>query len=56
MGALGQQAAAGQFTRNSLVWKAGMAGWVKAGEVPELAGLFANMPPPVPGGTGTITP
>jgi membrane protease subunit (stomatin/prohibitin family) len=56
MGALGQQAAAGQFTRNSLVWKAGMAGWVKAGDVPELAGLFANMPPPVPGGTGTITP
>lgn len=49
MGALGQQASAGQLTRNSLVWKAGMAGWVKAGEVPELAGLFANSPPPIPG-------
>jgi membrane protease subunit (stomatin/prohibitin family) len=49
MGALGQQAASGQLTRNSLVWKAGMAGWVKAGEVPELAGLFANTPPPIPG-------
>ena len=44
-----QQAASGQLTRNSLVWKAGMAGWVKAGEVPELAGLFANSPPPIPG-------
>ena len=49
LGVLGQQAAAGQLTRNSLVWKAGMAGWVKASEVPELAGLFANTPPPVPG-------
>jgi hypothetical protein len=49
MGALGQQAASGQLTRNSLVWKAGMAGWVKAGEVPELAGLFAGSPPPIPG-------
>lgn len=49
MGTLGQQAAAGQLNRNSLVWKAGMAGWVKAGEVPELASLFANTPPPVPG-------
>jgi membrane protease subunit (stomatin/prohibitin family) len=49
LGALGQQAASGQLTRNSLVWKAGMAGWVKAGEVPELSGLFANTPPPIPG-------
>jgi GYF domain 2 len=30
------------------VWKAGMAQWVKAGEVPELGALFANVPPPVP--------
>jgi membrane protease subunit (stomatin/prohibitin family) len=42
------QASAGQFTRNSLVWKAGMAQWVKAGDVPELAPLFAAVPPPVP--------
>jgi membrane protease subunit (stomatin/prohibitin family) len=48
VGALQSQIAAGQFTRNSLVWKAGMAQWVKAGEVPELASLFANVPPPVP--------
>jgi len=49
LGALGQQAASGQLTRSSLVWRAGMASWVKASEVPELAGLFANTPPPVPG-------
>ncbi|MBK8325169.1 MAG: SPFH domain-containing protein [Betaproteobacteria bacterium] len=46
--ALAQQAASGQLTRASLVWKAGMAQWSKAGDVPELAMLFANMPPPVP--------
>ena len=49
LGALGSQAASGQLTRNSLVWRAGMSGWVKAGEVPELSGLFANSPPPIPG-------
>ncbi len=42
------QAASGQLTRNSLVWKTGMAQWVKAGDVPELATLFAAVPPPVP--------
>jgi len=45
---LQQQAASGQLNRASLVWKAGMAQWAKAGEVPELAALFANVPPPVP--------
>jgi hypothetical protein len=30
------------------VWKTGMAGWVKAGDVAELASLFASVPPPVP--------
>jgi membrane protease subunit (stomatin/prohibitin family) len=48
MAALQGQAASGQLTRNSLVWKNGMAQWVKAGEVPELAPLFANLPPPIP--------
>lgn len=45
---LQQQASAGSLTQASLVWKAGMAQWAKAGEVPELAPLFANVPPPVP--------
>jgi membrane protease subunit (stomatin/prohibitin family) len=49
LGALQGQVTSGQLTRNSLVWKAGMAQWAKAGEVPELAPLFASVPPPVPG-------
>ncbi|HUP29687.1 MAG TPA: SPFH domain-containing protein [Usitatibacter sp.] len=48
MGTLQRQAATGELNRNSLVWKAGMAQWVKAGELPELAPLFANTPPPIP--------
>ena len=48
MGVLQGQAGSGALKRDSLVWKAGMAQWLKAGEVPELAALFANLPPPVP--------
>ena len=48
LGALQGQVASGQFNRNSLVWRNGMAQWTKAGEVPELAPLFANSPPPIP--------
>jgi membrane protease subunit (stomatin/prohibitin family) len=42
------QVAGGTLTRDSLVWKQGMAAWAKAGEQPELASLFASMPPPLP--------
>jgi membrane protease subunit (stomatin/prohibitin family) len=38
----------GTLKRDSLVWKAGMAAWTQAGSVPELAALFANLPPPIP--------
>ena len=48
MGTLQGQAGSGSLKRDSLVWKAGMAQWVKAGEVPELTALFASMPPPLP--------
>jgi hypothetical protein len=48
MAALQQQAASGGLTRASLVWRAGMAQWIKAGDVAELAPLFANVPPPIP--------
>ncbi|MEO8384997.1 MAG: SPFH domain-containing protein [Betaproteobacteria bacterium] len=48
LGALQGQAGTGALKRDSLVWKAGMAQWAKAGEVPELATLFASMPPPLP--------
>jgi uncharacterized protein DUF4339/SPFH domain/Band 7 family protein len=46
--ALQQQVASGTLNRNTLVWATGMAQWVKAGEVPELAPLFSNTPPPIP--------
>ncbi len=46
--ALRRQAAGGQLTAGSLVWKSGMAQWVKAADVPELAALFGDIPPPIP--------
>ena len=45
---LSQMAASGQFTKDSLVWKSGMANWQKAEEVAELAPLFVPSAPPVP--------
>ncbi len=39
----------GKITRSSLVWKPGMSSWVAADSVPELQGLFADVPPPLPG-------
>ena len=40
----------GSFKPDMLVWTKGMANWAKAGEVPELSGLFG--PPPLPGAGG----
>jgi hypothetical protein len=36
------------LTRETLVWAQGMANWVPAGQVPDLAALFAHAPPPLP--------
>ena len=44
---LQQMADAGQFVGSSLVWKAGMAEWVKAENVDELKSMFIT-PPPIP--------
>lgn len=41
-------AAAGQFTRQSQVWKQGMAGWLAAETQPELSAVFSAVPPPPP--------
>jgi membrane protease subunit (stomatin/prohibitin family) len=46
---LRRMAQSGQLTRDTLVWKQGMAQWIAAGQVVELASLFAAMPPPIPG-------
>lgn len=41
--------AAGQITKSTLVWSAGMASWVAAGQVPQLAFAFGPpAPPPIP--------
>lgn len=45
---LTQMAVSGQLTRTSLVWKAGMADWVKAETVEELKDVLTNVVPPVP--------
>lgn len=37
-----------QLTKNTYVWKQGMAGWEVAGNVQELANLFGAVPPPPP--------
>lgn len=40
--------AAGELRPETLVWKAGMANWAQAKDVPEVAALFGSAPPPVP--------
>ena len=44
---LQQMIATGQLTADSLVWKTGMATWIKAGETDDLKGLFVPPVPPV---------
>jgi len=48
MGALSQMVSAGTLTKDTLVWKQGMADWVKAETVQELQPLFSSSVPPVP--------
>lgn len=37
-----------QLTRDTLVWRHGMATWIAAGQVPELSNIFGAVPPPLP--------
>lgn len=46
--ALQAEIAAGRVTRDTLVWRQGMANWTKASEVADVAGMFAAAPPPLP--------
>lgn len=52
---MAQGAASGQLQSSTLVWSNGMAGWVAAGQAPQLAPLFqqASAPPPPPAAGGT---
>jgi len=45
---LSGRARSGALTRATLVWKAGMAQWLPAEQVPELAQVLASVPPPLP--------
>ena len=46
---LSQLITAGTINQQSQVWHKGMPGWASANTIPELASLFNNMPPPLPG-------
>lgn len=46
---LQQYIQSGQLTAQTMVWKTGLAGWVPAGQVPEIAGCF-TLPPSHAGG------
>ncbi|MFE9873262.1 SPFH domain-containing protein [Micromonospora sp. NPDC005686] len=48
LGGLAEQANAGALGADTLVWRAGMAQWQPAGQVPELASVLASVPPPLP--------
>lgn len=45
---LAGRAASGALTAQTLVWRAGMAAWTPAGQVPELADVLGAVPPPLP--------
>ena len=46
--ALKQMAQAGQFAKESLVWKPGMENWQRADSIEELKTVFAEIPPAIP--------
>ena len=48
MSTLSQMAITGKLNAESLVWKAGMAQWEKAGTIDELKEIFRNVPPVPP--------
>jgi hypothetical protein len=48
MDQLAQMVLAGQLNPQSMVWKPGMAQWVAAGTVQELAPIFVSTQPPPP--------
>ncbi len=45
--ALAQMSVSDQLTADSLVWKSGMAQWIRADETDDLKGLFKTTPPPL---------
>ena len=48
MNTLKQMVVQKQITKETLVWRQGMAGWEPAGNVGELIPVFGAVPPPMP--------
>jgi membrane protease subunit (stomatin/prohibitin family) len=48
MPTLTKMAQEGSLTRDSPVWRTGMANWTAAQQIPELGSLFNTIPPPLP--------
>lgn len=48
LGTLAARAKSGELTRDTLVWRQGMAQWTAASTVSELASVFGSVPPPIP--------
>ncbi|WP_433533206.1 SPFH domain-containing protein [Micromonospora sp. CA-263727] len=48
LGGLAERAGAGTLGPETLVWRAGMAQWQPAGQLPEIASVLASVPPPLP--------
>ena len=45
---LRSEISAGRVQRNTLAWRNGMPNWTALEQVPDLAALFTNVPPPLP--------
>jgi membrane protease subunit (stomatin/prohibitin family) len=48
MATLAAKITAGEITADTLVWRAGMQGWGRAGDAADLKGYFTQTPPPIP--------
>jgi membrane protease subunit (stomatin/prohibitin family) len=48
MDVIQQKMMSGEIMKETLVWKAGMSEWTPAAQVPDLAALFKDVPPPLP--------
>ena len=48
---LQQFLAGGNITRDSMLWREGLAGWMPAQQMTELAQLFTTQAPPLPAAT-----
>jgi len=47
-GTMANMAREGRVTRETFVWRQGMANWSKAADVPDLGSILGSVPPPLP--------